>query len=119
MSRDRPPSGRRDEIRDPVPGAEGRVDPFDDRHVRPVLARDLVRDRGQTLPKRGHQLPSRLRSAAMRADSQDRCEHVIEGARVERNNLGGAAEVVQRLVHVAGRQRADPAQILGEDQLGV
>ena len=54
---DRSPSGGRDEGRDPVPGAEGRVDPLDDRRCGPAPAGDPVRDRGELLPERGHQEP--------------------------------------------------------------
>lgn len=72
-----------------------------------------------SMPERGHQPPGLLRSAAMRADGPDRREHVVEGARIQREDLGGAAQVVQRLAHMPGRQRADSAQVLGEDQLRV
>jgi len=53
------------------------------------------------------------------ADLKPYVEHLVEGVRVEGQHVGAASQVVQCLRHVPGRQRADPAQVLGQDQVGL
>jgi hypothetical protein len=70
-------------------------------------------DRRKPSAQRGHQPRGLLLGAGVLADGHDRGEDLVEAARVQGDDLGGAAEIVQRLLDVAGGQRADPAQILG------
>jgi hypothetical protein len=101
-----------------VPGGEGRRRPLDDGHRRPTPPRDSVGDRREPPPERGHQPLRLLAGARVPADGADRGEDVVEAVRVQRDDLGGAAEIVERVLDVTGGQRADPAEILGQDQVG-
>ena len=72
----------------------------------------------QRFPQPGDQ-PFGLRpGAGPAADGEDRREHVVQAARIEGDDLGGAAKIAKRVFDVAGWQRADPAQVLGENQRG-
>jgi MoxR-like ATPase len=101
----------------PVPGRERRVHPLDDRDPRPRAARDQGRHPGEALAEAGDDLRRTFGHAGALADGEDRAEHLLQRVRVERQHAGAAAEVVQCLRHVPGRQRAHPAQVLGEDQV--
>jgi len=52
------------------------------------------------------------------AHGQDRREDVVEGVRIQGDDLGGAAEKVERVLDVASGQSADPAEVLRQDQVG-
>jgi hypothetical protein len=50
-------------------------------------------------------------------DGQDRGKYIVEALRIQGDDLGRAAQMVQRLLHVAGGERAHATQVLSEDQL--
>ena len=102
-----------------MPGRERRVGPLEHhhRHGRPPG------DRGahdvQPPPQVGHQArPPRLATGRL-AERADRPEHLVEVLRVQRQHLGPAAQVGQRVVDHRHVDRADRAQVLGHDQVGV
>lgn len=101
----------------PVPGRERRIHPLDDRHPRPPAALDQGRDPGEAPAKAGDDPRRAVTRAGPLADGEDRAEHLLQRVRVERQHVGAAPEVVQCLRHVPRRQRAHPAQVLGEDQV--
>ena len=116
-------AGGGDQVGDPVPGDEGRVDPLDDDHAgagpRGEGGRDGRGDGVEAGAQAGDHLGRPPGHAERVADGEHRAEHVVQRRRVQGEHVGGAAEVGQRLVDHVGGQRADPAQVLGEHEVGV
>src|SRR4029450_11728551 len=52
------------------------------------------------------------------SDLQHPVQHLVQGAGIQGHHLGSAAQDVQGLVDVAGGDRADRAQVLGQHQVG-
>ena len=115
----RPPGGRLrcHQVGHPVPGRERRVDPLNDRHRGAGPAGYTRGDVGESLTQRGHEKFCFPRGAGMPSDDLDRLQNLVESVRIRRDDIGGAAQIVQRIGNLARRQRADPAQVLGEDEL--
>jgi hypothetical protein len=75
-------------------------------------------DAGEPLAQPGDHLVGSLLHAGGLADLQHAVQNLIQGAGVKGDHLGLAAQDVQGLVDVAGGDRADRAQVLGQHQLG-
>jgi hypothetical protein len=116
--RDRLAARRGHQVRDPVPGRERRVHPLDDRDPGPRAARDARRHAGEAIAQASDDPRRAVPGSGPLADGEDRAEDLIKGVRVEGQHVGAAPQVVQCLRHVPGRQRADPAQVLRQDQVG-
>ena len=111
-------AGRRDEIRDPVPGAVQRIDPLQHRDARRNHVARQGCDRCQAAAKFA---PERLGPVlAMRRlpDHHDRLEHIVERHRIHGQHVGVAPQVPERVVHFGHIDRAHRAQILGDDEIG-
>ena len=67
----------------------------------------------------GHELGGLLVVPGGLAQRLDRAEHVVERVGVDGQHLGSAAEVGQGIVHDRDVDRADGAQVLGDDEVGV
>ena len=52
-------------------------------------------------------------------DAHDVVEHVVDTVRIEGQDLGVAAQDVEGIGDLAGRHGAHPAQVLGEDEVGL
>jgi hypothetical protein len=109
---------RGDQIRDPVTRGERRIHPLHDRHARTAEPGHARRDRRQPLVQPRHQRRGPLGNAGPVPDGHDRVQYLGQRVRVQGQHVRVAAQVVQGLVHVPGRQRAHPAQVLGQDQVG-
>jgi hypothetical protein len=109
---------RGDQIRDPVTRGERRIHPLHDRHARTAEPGHARRDRRQPLVQPRHQRRGPLGNAGPLPDGHDRVQYPGQRMRVQGQHVRVAAQVVQGLVHVPGRERAHPAQVLGQDQVG-
>jgi hypothetical protein len=78
---------------------------------------DPGRDRGQPITQAVDQQLRPDAGPGAVPHGKDGIEHLLEPARVEGDDIGAAAEVVQGFLDVAGGQRADSAQILREDDV--
>ena len=101
------------------PGANGRVRPLEHQHAWSWPTAECHLDALQTCPQSGHQgsCLGSVRSAL--AQQQDRRPDLVEGVRVDRQHVGPAAEVGQRVVDRRHVDRADGAEVLGHHQVGV
>ena len=112
-------AGGRDEIGHPVPGGERRVGPLENEGCRTTSAGDTLGRRVESgtapLDESGG---GDVRPSA-RADGEDRVEHLVERHRIERQHVGAAPEVGQRVVDLRHIDGAHRAQILGDDELRV
>ena len=115
--RDRLAARRGHQIGDPVPGRERRIDPLDDRDPRAGTARDPRRHVGQPAAEARDQPLGAFGRPGPLAYREDRVQHILERVRIERQHVGAAPEVVQRLRHVPRGQRAHPAQVLRQDEV--
>ena len=115
------PPAARDQVGDPVPGGERRIHPLDDRDPGPRPARRRwPRPRAQPGTQLRRPGASARSGTPVRAPtSENRVQHLVERVRIERQHVGPAAQVAQRVLDLAGRQRAHPAQVLGQDQVGI
>jgi hypothetical protein len=101
-----------------VPGGERRIHPFDHRDLRAPPPGDGRRGAGEPGPQLAHQPRGALRHAGPLPDRQDRVQHLVERVRVKREHVGLASQIAQGVFDLPGRQRAHPAQVLGQDQVG-
>jgi hypothetical protein len=115
--RDRLAARRGHQVGDPVPGRERRIHPLDDRDPRAGTARDPRRHVGQPPAEARDQPLGAVGRPGPFADREDRVQHVLERVWVERQHVGAAPQVVQRLRHVPRGQRAHPAQVLRQDEV--
>lgn len=76
-------------------------------------------DLGEAPTEISHHLRCPVGGRGGRADGDDRREHLLEGHRVERQHVGGAREVVERVVDLAHVDRADRAQVLGDHEVRI
>ena len=109
-----------DHLRDPVAGRERRVGPLQEHHARPVLAPGRARpDRREPPALVGHELGRLLVVPGGLAQRLDRAEHLVERVGVDGQHLGRAAQVGEGVVDDRDVDRADGAQVLGDDEVGV
>ena len=111
--------GRADEIRYPMPRGEGWIHPFDHRDPRTSPPRNRRRSTGQPGAQVADQARGTLCCPGALANGQNRVKHLIERMRVKRQHVGLASQVVQCILDVTGWQSAHPAQVLGQDQVGL
>jgi hypothetical protein len=114
--RDRFSTGGPDQVRYPVSGGERRIHPFHDADPGPGPVRDGRGDGRQPGAQAGHEALRPIGYAGAGTDGEDGVEHLVQGVRVQRQHVGPAAEIVQCVGDLAGRQGAHPAQVLGQDQ---
>ena len=55
----------------------------------------------------------------MFADPHDVVEHVLDSVGIEGEHVGVTPQDIEGVLDVAGRYGADPAQVLGEDEVGL
>ena len=79
------------------PARERRVDPLDDRHPWPGPAGHRLRDAESRCRRAATSSSARSSDPGSATDVEDRAEHLVERVRVERDDVGPAAEVVERL----------------------
>ena len=72
----------------------------------------------ESLPQPGHDLLGLLGDAGGLADLPHAVQDLVQGAGVQGEDLGLAAQDVQGLGDLAGGDGADRTQVLGQDQLG-
>ena len=107
-----------------MPGRERRVEPFERNHAArrqtgETALEDAVLDARQALAQQldqAHRLVLRL---GVRADRGDRVEDALDARRLEADDLAVRAGQADRLGHVAVRDGAHVAQLLGQDQVRV
>jgi uncharacterized protein YjbJ (UPF0337 family) len=112
----RPPAA--DQIGYPVSRRERRVHPLDHRDTWPAEAGHPDRDRRQPRAQPGYQRRGPLGHSGPLPDRRDRVQHLVQRVRIQGQYVRLAAQVLQRVAHLPGRQRAHPAQVLGQDQVG-
>ena len=113
-------AGGADQVGHPVPGGERRVDPLHDRDPGPRPAGHRRGHRGQPRPQAGDQgrrpAPARRRRAPtariVSSTSSSVCGSSDSTSARQPRWSSGVGDL-------AGRQRAHPAQVLGQDQVGV
>ena len=97
---------------------EGRVEPLegDDGRVAPAPGRpfDRVEPRAQAVD----QLPGARAAADALADVEDVGEDVLEACRIEREDLGAPDHRRDGVTDLSGRDGADGAELLGEEEVG-
>ena len=102
-----------------MPGGKRRVHPLDHRDPRSASSSHAASDAIKPSPELVGQPLGSVRHAGSSPHFLDGIQYVLERMGVEREHVGVTAQVVQGVCNLARRQRADPAQILGEDQLWV
>ncbi len=115
-SQHRPSARRGDEVRHPVASGERRIGPL--QHERRPLRRTGNRrlDGSQPGAARRHDLRRTIRRACRCADSEHRIEDLVQRRRIERQHVGPAAEVRQRVVDLGDVDGADRTEVLGEHE---
>ena len=96
--RDRLAARGADQVGHPVPGGERRIHPLDDRHPRAAPPGHARRDPVQ--PGRSPAISCAARSgdAGALPDREDRVQHLPQRVRIQRQHVGLAAQVVQRVL---------------------
>ena len=106
-------------VGDPVPGVERWVRPLQDQHPRPVVPSYPPPHGLDPGPQTRHEHLRALAGAGGCPHGADAGDHVVEPGGVEGHHVGVAPDHVERLLHRARWHRADSAQILGQDQVGI
>ena len=100
-------------------GCERRVRPLEQQGARAWLVGDPADHGGQPLTEPSGQLAGLLLAPGGPAQRADGVEYLGERVRVDGQDLGGAAEVVEGRAHGVDVDRADGAEVLGDDQVRV
>jgi hypothetical protein len=106
---DRFAARRRHQIGHPVTGGERRIHPLDDRHPGFPPPRDPRLHIGQPRPEPVDEINTPVPYARGLCHGHEGAQHVLQRVRIKRQHIGAAAEMLERVVHVPGRQRAHPA----------
>ena len=69
--------------------------------------------------QRGDQVPAPARDTGGGGHRRHGADDFVQGRGVERQHGGRAAQAVEGVGDVARRDRAHPAQVLGQDQIGL
>ena len=112
-----PPAAEID-VGDPVAGGVRRVEPLEHERRHRRAAADRLPHGIQPAVQAGDELAPPLRLAGGIGHIGDRRDHLVESLWLERDDVRRAADSGQCRLHVAGRHRAHPAQVLGQQQLG-
>ena len=108
-----------DQLRRPVAGDEHRVEPLErsDRH----RLGGAHREPHAVDPRRrvAHQIDAGVLGVGRLRERSHVAQHLAERVRVERDHLGLGIEPLGDRAHVVVRDRADGAQRLGDDQVGL
>ena len=116
------PPARGDLVRHPVPDRPHRVEPVQHDHPRPRADRrppDTAASR-RSASASAAAPPLQRRPVSAAEPWVDACrEHLAERARLERDQPRAGVGDPDRCRHLRVRDRADVAQLLGEDQVGV
>ena len=108
-----------DHVGHPVAAAEGRVRPLQRERARSMVLMDgAAHDVGTGTQLVHDRLRSR-RGAGGIAHHLEAIDDLVERRRVERDHLGATTEHVERLLDRARRHRTHPAQVLGDDEIGL
>ena len=102
-----------------MPGAEGRIGPFEHGHTGTISRGHGVGDSIQPPAERSDELHRPLLGVGGAADRLNGRQDLVQRHRVERDHLGPAPQVLQRLVHFVDVDGAHGAQVLGHDQIGI
>ena len=116
--RERLPARAAHHRRHPVPGQEGRVDPLEREDPGPLPVLHGLVDGVQALLQLGDQRLARRRAVRGAGHGGDRVEDLVEGVGVDGQHGRVEVEGVERLGHRRRGQRADAAEVLGEDEVG-
>lgn len=112
-------AGRLDHLRDPVARSVRGIGPLQHHHAGAVAGRDARADRGDPRPQRLD--PRGCLGAAPDgpSDGLDRGEHLGDRVRIHGQDVRGAAQVVQCVVHHGDVDGTDRAEVLGQHEVGV
>ena len=106
-------------IGNPVPGIERRLGPFQHEHPGPWSPLHPSSHPGHPGSQTRHQHVRASGGARGGPDGADAVDDLVEPARVQGDHLGVTPEDIERLLHGPRWHRADLAQVLGQDQVGL
>lgn len=112
-------AGRLHHIGYPMATEERRVDPFQDEHPRASLSGHLRREAGEPLVEGSHEIVAAVAHSGRLGHGEHRCDDLVEGLRIDLENLRSAVQTGDRFVDVTTRNRAHAAQVLTQDQIGI
>ena len=119
-----PAAGAADLFRHPVTDRERRVEPLEPDHARRAMTglatrRDPLLDRPESLAQRLDDIDRGILDLGHRPDRGDRVEDPLDRGRLERDDRDLGIDPAGDLVHLAVADRAHPAQLLGQDEVGL
>ena len=113
------PAGPGDHLRHPVTGREGRVGPLEHEGPRSRATGDRRLHGIQSPLLEFDETARTCLVPGRRTEGQHGGEHLVDGVRVDRQDVRTAAEVKKRLVDDGDVDCADRTQVLGDDEVGV
>ena len=98
-------------------GVERRIRPLEREGAGPVRRPDSVFDRSEPVAKVADKGFGPCRRARHLADPEHTAQHLVDRPRVQRDDLRLASQHLESVVHVAGRDGADRAQVLRQNDV--